>query len=472
QRVHKRSSMYKRLAVAFTLVLLILMLFAALPVKAQLKTIVVPNDYPTIQQAVDRAKAGETVYVKAGNYNGAVEISKPLALIGENNKAVINDWVINGKAAILVTSNNVTISGMTIDNPTYTTMWTKKRGIHLLGANNCTITNNIVRHCDSGTAEGIWLYQSKNNLIAGNTVENGSIGISIGASTDNQIVNNTLRDINEASIYIYQSSGNTVISNILENDAIGFKISDANNNSFLANNILCYAQAINFNVDYDSYSTTDNGNLFIHNNFFASTPYPYVRVSQNLLGNPLDTQFSVIGTNYFDNGQEGNFYSRYSGKDANRDGVGDVAYGLSLVGNFSDNYPLMSTWVRDWRPPVIEVFSPNSEITVVASKVLLNFTMNEAASDVQYSLDGAENVTITENTTLTGLFNGDHNVRIFATDLSGNKGTSTVHFLIDAPVFEALPPLAIAAVSVIVAAVFVVVAGLLVYFKKRKREEL
>ena len=451
----------------FNIVLFATLAAVTLPVHGESKITFVPDDYPTIQQAIDQASPGDTVYVKEGNYSGTVEISKPIDLIGENNKAVINDWYINGKAAILITSNNVTVSGITIDNPAYTTMWTKKRGIHLLGANNCTITNNIVRHCDSGTAQGIWLYQSKNNIITGNTVENGSIGISIGASTDNRIVNNTLRYINEAAIRIYQSSDNTIISNKLEDDAIGFQISDANFNSFLANNISCYSQAINFNVAYDSFSTTANGNLFLHNNFFPSTPYPYVRVSQNLLGHPLDTQYSVIGTNHFDNGEEGNFYSHYGGKDENRNGIGDVAYGLSLVGSFSDNYPLISAWVRDWRAPIVEVFSPKPEITVFTGDVLLNFTVNEAASEIKYSLDGAANVTIAENMTVIGLTNGNHNVRIFATDLSGNEAASkTIHFTVDAPAVESVPIFTV--VVAIVLSVAIAVTGLLLYRRKQR----
>ncbi len=429
-----------------------------IPVSADAKTITVPDDYPTIQEAIDQADSGDTVYVKAGNYSGTVEVNKSIALIGENNQAVISDWVITGKAAILVTHSNVTVSGMTIDNPEYVNMWIRKRGIHLLGASGCTITNNIVRHCDSGDVEGIWLYQSQNNYVANNLVENCSVGISIGNSQNNQVINNKVRNNYDEAIYLYQSSGNTITQNSLESVKVGFQLTDSDYNSFVANNVSASTQGIVFQVPYYSLQTQATGNLFLHNNFFAATPYPYVRVCQGLWGNPLDTQYSVVGTNYFDNGQEGNYYALYSGKDANRDGIGDHGYGLSVSGNFSDYYPLMSPWLGDKKAPVIEVFSPNPDTTVVTREVLLNFTVNEAASETEYSLDGAANVTITGNATvpLSGLANGDHNIRVYATDLAGNEAAKTVHFTLEAPLVEAslvLPIAAAVAVAVAVAAI-------------------
>lgn len=49
------------------------------------RTIVVPDDYSTIQQAVDVAVNGDTVFVKAGTYLEEVVIqSKSISLIGED----------------------------------------------------------------------------------------------------------------------------------------------------------------------------------------------------------------------------------------------------------------------------------------------------------------------------------------------------------------------------------------------------
>jgi hypothetical protein len=106
---------------------------------------------------------------------------------------------------------------------------------------------------------------------------------------------------------------------------------------------------------------------------------------------------------------------------------------------------------------------PNSSFST--SVVKLNFTVDQSVSQVEYSLDGRENMAINGNTTLTDLANGYHNVTVYATDEAGNTGASeTIYFSVEVP--EPFPISTIAAVSVAIIAV--TGAGLLVYFKKRK----
>jgi hypothetical protein len=96
----------KRLfALLFTLLLFTSSTVGLMPVHAEPKTIVVPDDYPNIRYAINRANSGDTVYVKEGTYGGTMYITKSITLQGASGKAVINDWVIDGKAAILITSN-------------------------------------------------------------------------------------------------------------------------------------------------------------------------------------------------------------------------------------------------------------------------------------------------------------------------------------------------------------------------------
>jgi hypothetical protein len=112
--------------------------------------------------------------------------------------------------------------------------------------------------------------------------------------------------------------------------------------------------------------------------------------------------------------------------------------------------------------PTVTVLSPHAK-TYNTSDVPLEFTINEESSRLEYSLDGQSNVTISGNTTLTGLPNGDHNVTVYATDEAGNTGVSkTITFSIDVPF-----PTTLVIASVITAVV--VGVGLIVYFKKRKR---
>lgn len=78
-------------------------------------------------------------------------------------------------------------------------------------------------------------------------------------------------------------------------------------------------------------------------------------------------------------------------------------------------------------PPDITVLSPLS-ITYVSSFVTLEFTINETASWIGYSLDNQANVTITGNWTLSGLSKGAHSVVVYANDTEGNMGASNIAY--------------------------------------------
>ena len=113
-------------------------------------------------------------------------------------------------------------------------------------------------------------------------------------------------------------------------------------------------------------------------------------------------------------------------------------------------------------PPKISILTLDNK-TYTTANVTLDFTANEPTSKIAYSLDGTQNVTITGNTTLTGLPNGMHNVTLYAWDSNGNAGASeTRHFNVDVPEpFPATTVIVLFALSAVVASV-----GLKIYFKK------
>jgi hypothetical protein len=117
----------------------------------------------------------------------------------------------------------------------------------------------------------------------------------------------------------------------------------------------------------------------------------------------------------------------------------------------------------DTTPPTISVLSIQNT-TYDTTDIDLNFSVSEPVSQITYSLDGQENVTIAGNTTLADLSIGMHNVTVYAWDTAGNVGASeTITFTVAEP-FPAAP-----VVAASVASIAVVIAGLLVYFKKRSR---
>ena len=116
----------------------------------------------------------------------------------------------------------------------------------------------------------------------------------------------------------------------------------------------------------------------------------------------------------------------------------------------------------DTTPPIISALSVENK-TYYTSDVSLNFIVNELVSQVTYSLDRQTNVTITGNTTLTGIPEGAHNLVIHAEDTAGNIGTSEIVNFSIAKEPEPLPTTLNVAPVVLVAAICL---GLLVYFKK------
>ncbi len=70
-----------------------LVLPQCLTVKAQTKTIIVPDDYSTITSAIGNSTSGDTIYFRNGNYSGPINqtiiIDKTLTIIGESTQGVI-----------------------------------------------------------------------------------------------------------------------------------------------------------------------------------------------------------------------------------------------------------------------------------------------------------------------------------------------------------------------------------------------
>jgi hypothetical protein len=133
-----------------------------------------------------------------------------------------------------------------------------------------------------------------------------------------------------------------------------------------------------------------------------------------------------------------------------------------------------SQFLYEVAAPTITVLIQQNQ-TYVDNDVQLNFVLSEKADWIGYILDEQTPVTITGNTTLTGLIEGMHSLIVYANDTLGRKGNSEKVFFIveqeiggvpdELPKSEPPPALVVAAPVSITA----VSAGVLVYWKKRKR---
>src|SRR5665647_2922695 len=113
----------------------------------------------------------------------------------------------------------------------------------------------------------------------------------------------------------------------------------------------------------------------------------------------------------------------------------------------------------DTLPPILEILVPKNQ-TYGVTDIQLTFTINEAFSNLAYSLDGQSKKDIVGNVTLPALSNGAHRLTLYAADVLGNSAETTVFFNV-----SPFPVVAIAAVVAIV--IIVLASGYLLYNHKK-----
>jgi len=129
-----------------------------------------PANYTSIQNAIDNASNGDTVFIYNGTYYENIIVNKTINIVGESKENTIvtgNVYNLNQDffTVFHVLADQVKISGLTVtNNIEYDTPEEYYFGVGMLiQANNTTITNNTISNI-SGTAIQL-TYLTKNNTI-------------------------------------------------------------------------------------------------------------------------------------------------------------------------------------------------------------------------------------------------------------------------------------------------------------------
>ena len=408
-------------------------------------TIVVPNDYPTINQAIENAVDGDTIILKNGVYNEqTVEVNKSLTITGENalgaqlslHPPQISEdlwgqtiWVFT--SPLKVDADNVKISGLTI---------TSDGGDIEANGNQIQLLNNVIGN--QNTSVGLILNGNRtqvtnnsmgklsltgsNQTIIGNHAEGtaqimgdfnlliknyaSAIGVlgSYNSVTQNTVVTSESGDvcIELASGDHNVFSGNTVGYSMGAGLSIGYGlvidyhgIGGGSYNIFAGNTVsgahLWGALLGNgsYNVFYgnlvedcgglghDGYGLAMGGTEYIVENNLVFYN-SFVNNSKNFGGN-----WQVMGSNVFDNGSVGNYWDDYLTVYPNATAVGNSGTGnmpYLVYGDSMDNHPLLN------KPEVS---------TVILSLPAPWSTLLSSTLTVYASLSASQNPT-TPNTTV------------------------------------------------------------------------
>ena len=364
-----------------------------LPVSAESRTIVVPDDYPTISLAIENALAGDTVFVKKGIYHElTLEINKSLSLIGEKVEGttlnlnpplveafILRNWLWIPTSAIIINADDVKLQGFSINIPRADYGYgggLDANGDRIEIINNKIANNsvylsgssiNIVNNSIASALEVIGSSQTiANNTIGDNLKIHGSFnqifannmnnsyyfsGIQLNGS-NNVIIKNSFSTMTAESsnsniicentlarlVLDHLGSGcshNTVTKNLVTGNGKindGIQVQSGSNNTISANSIR--------NCEYGLRIESETMQTIVYlNNFFNNSEQPVT--CSNLI------------QNRFDNGIKGNYYDNYKGTDGNGDGIGDSPYTIQeihwdedlqrdiTVVYFQDSFPLM-----------------------------------------------------------------------------------------------------------------------------------
>ena len=138
-------------------------------------------DYTTIQDAINAAHSGDTIYVFNGTYQENIQVDKTLILEGENPASTILDG-LEKDTVIRLTADEVTITGFTITNSKNSS---NEAGIYL-SSNYTIISNNII---SENKGYGIYSENTRGHQIISNSItKNYYDGISLISSKDNTIL--------------------------------------------------------------------------------------------------------------------------------------------------------------------------------------------------------------------------------------------------------------------------------------------
>ncbi|QKJ24131.1 nitrous oxide reductase family maturation protein NosD [Poseidonibacter lekithochrous] len=330
-----------------------------------------------LQDAINKAKAGSTIKLDSGIYQGNITINKALTIIGKSDNVIIDG--LNKDTVIQITSSNIILKNLTIIN-SGNRMDKIDAGIKISNSSNSVISNCTIKN----TLYGIELAMVTNSIIENNKISSKDVDISLKGdalklyySNNNKIRNNEIYNSRDTT-FAY-SHKNLFSQNHIERSRFALHIKKSHTNTIEDNHIIANSVGLIFagakkTTVQNNIITNSNGkagiavlvkgvsdfrfkdNTLKYNNkafyidakhneteikrFFTNNDISYNNeafhfhgaIKQNLIknntinGNIEDVVKSVRGNTTSKNIVENNYWDKYAGFDTDGNNIGDTSY--------------------------------------------------------------------------------------------------------------------------------------------------